>query len=318
MTKVWVITRYLTDIEADNLDIGNLTQEKQSSIFEAIKVRDGFRKIGIHVKIVSMDEIGKLPDISYIPRNKLPDIIVVRCMIHSQKEIMILNKFCSSGITVMNNPTAQSLCTFKSYQYNKLLNSKIPIPNTISILLFSTHNEIENTIEKGGLKYPLVVKSNCGSRADTVFKCHNLDDILESLEKIHAIYPHSRIAILQEWIDHRSNGIISVLTLGENIIGAQQRTANREIDFFISNYRKDCNRCIYDVTDELRKITLSAIKCIGNIEMSRLDIFHDGEKYLIGEVNSPGSFLSYDLFMGMDCGLMTAKYVMKKYERDNL
>ena len=65
-------------------------------------------------------------------------------------------------------------------------------------------------------------------------------------------------------------------------------------------------------------MVFSSIKAIGDIEMSRFDILHDGQKYLICEINSPGAFTSYDNFMDMDCGLMIAKYILEKYERDNL
>lgn len=315
--KVWIVARYLTDDEANTLNIDDLTQERQSSIFETLKVKAGFIKNGIDVKIVNMKELGNPTYVSGISRDKLPDIIVIRCMLYKNRELMILNMLQERGVMIVNNPKAISFCVFKSSQYEKLLREKIPTPMTTSVLLYSTPDEILSTIKKSGLKFPLVVKSNCGSRADTVFKCFNVDDILESFEKINTAYPYSTIALLQEWISHKSKGVISVLTLGDTIIGAQQRTPNKEIDFFISNYRKDSNRQVYKVDSELHDITMAAVKCIGNIEMSRLDIFHDGDRYLVGEVNSPGSFISYDLFMGMDCGLMTAEYILKKYRENN-
>ena len=311
--QIWLITRDLTSKIADSLDVNNLKDEKESNYFEAIKIRNGFQKIGIEIKIFTMDELRDL-FLKDIPQNIKPHVMIIRCMMHNRLEIEMLNMLHNSGIIIVNNPISQLLCQDKSLQYKRLKNFGIPIPTTVIIPAYSTLSEINSIIKNKNLSFPLVVKPNGGSRASTVFKCYDISEILECIEKINILYPKSKLVILQQWIDHRSKGVISVLTLGENIIGAQQRTANREIDFFISNYRKDCNRCIYDVTDELIKITLSAVKCIGNIEMSRLDIFHDGEKYLIGEVNSPGSFISYDLFMDMDCGLMIAKYILEKYK----
>jgi glutathione synthase/RimK-type ligase-like ATP-grasp enzyme len=317
MISAWVVTRYLNDENANELDINNLIQEKQSSIFEALKVKTGLLKMNICAKIVSMTELGSSLYVSTIPIKNLPNIIIVRCMIYSYKEIEILNLYQTRGVMVINNPQSLVFCVFKHKQYEKLWESNIPIPITTSIFLDSSSDQIEDAMKIAKLKFPIVVKSNCGSRADSVFKCFTIDDIFESLYKIYKLYPYSRIAILQEWIDHRTKGILSVLTLGKEIIGIQQRIPKEETDFFISNHRQNSIRTEYKLDKELHDITLDALECMNNIEMSRLDIFHNGKHYLIGEVNSPGSFISYDLFMNMDCGLLTAKYTLEKYKKDN-
>ena len=311
MISAWVVTRYLNDENANELDINNLIQEKQSSIFEALKVKTGLLKIDVCAKIVSMAELGSNLYVPTIPIKDLPNIIIVRCMIYSYKEIEILKLYQARGVMVINNPQSLVFCAFKHKQYDKLFSSGIPIPMTTSILLHSTSDEIEESMRNAKLKFPIVVKSNCGSRADTVFKCNDIDEVFDSLYKIYKLYPYSKIALLQEWIDHRTKGVLSVLTLGKKIIGIQQRIPKEETDFFISNHRQSSIRTEYKLDKELHDITLDTLECMNNIEMSRLDIFHNGKQYLVGEVNSPGSFISYDLFMNMDCGLMTAKYALK-------
>lgn len=317
MTNVWIVTRNLTDEMADKLDITNLTAENDNNFFEAIKIKIGFKKIGINAKIVTMGELGSELVIAKTPKNKLPDIVVIRCMLHHMGEVNTINALCNHNIIVMNNPKSQTLCIDKWGQYRQLKAFGVSIPTTTAVPIYATSEEINTAIIREKLSFPIVVKSNCGSRSDTVFKCNSVDEILECAQKINIIYPFSKIMILQEWINHNPKGVISVLTLGDKIVAAQQRTANKKIDFFISNYRKDCNRCAYEITNKLRRLVLEAIKVIGNIEMSRLDVLYDGQNYLICEINSPGAFTAFNNFMGIDCGLMIAEYALERYKKDN-
>ena len=314
--QIWLITRDLTSKIADSLDINNLKDEKENNYFEAIKIRNGFQKIGIEIKIFTMDELRDL-FLKDIPQNIKPHVMIIRCMMHNRLEIEMFNILHNSGIIIVNNPMSLLLCHDKSLQYKRLKDFGISIPTT-TISAYSTSIEINNIIKNKNLSFPLVVKPNGGSRANAIFKCYDINEILECIEKINISYPKSKLVILQQWIDHRSKGVISVLTLGHNEMIAQQRIPNEEVDFFISNLRKNTIRSNYFISDELRKLVFSSIKAIGDIEMSRFDILHDGQKYLICEINSPGAFTSYDNFMDMDCGLMIAKYILEKYERDNL
>ena len=316
MVRAWIITRNLTEAESNELDPNNFKAEKDNNVYEAIKVKYGFKKLGIECKIIRFSDLKSENFISTMVQNDIPDIVIIRCMLWNEKEIFILNALSNYGTIIINNPRSQFLCIDKWIQYKELMQAGISVPKTGITPLYSTKEDVLSSMRSNGLNFPIVIKSICGSRADTVFKCYNTDHVLISIAKILKLYPKSKFAILQEWIDHRSKGVISVLTFGDQLYG-QQRVANKEMDFFISNLRTNCNRNVYEITPELRDLVISTLPIMGKIDLSRFDILHDGKKYLICEVNSPGAFTGYDLTMGMDCGLMIAEYALEKYKIDN-
>jgi len=317
VTKAWVITRKLTEEQSNNLDISDLKAEKDSNFYEAIKIKQGFIQLGVECKIVRLDDLKTENYISRMKRNEIPNIVVVRCMLWDPVEISILNALSNHGTIVLNNTRSQLLCINKWIQYKELLRAGIPIPKSGLTSLYVTKDDVHSSMQTIGLEFPIIVKSICGSRADSVYKCHDIDQVMESFIKINEIYPKTKFAMLQEWIDHRSKGVISVLTFGNNSLYAQQRTANEEMDFFISNLRANCNRNAYEITSEIKELVTRTIPVIGKIELSRFDILHDGKNYLICEVNSPGSFTGYDNSMGLNCGLMVAEYALERYQKDN-
>jgi glutathione synthase/RimK-type ligase-like ATP-grasp enzyme len=319
MVRAWIITRNLSEDDSNLLDSTEFKSEKDNNVYEAIKVKHGFKKLGIDCKLIKLSELKSDVFISRMVRDDIPDIVVVRCMLWTTEEVNMLTALSNRGIIVLNNSRSQILCMNKWFQYKELNRAGVAIPKTgVTPLLYSTE-EILSSMQSNNLIFPIVVKSIRGSRADSVFKCNNVEQVIESIIKINKIYPQTKYAILQEWIDHRAKdakGVISVLTFGDKFY-CQQRRPNREMDFFISNPRANCDRNEYEITTGLKELVTKTIPVMGNIELSRFDVLHDGQKYLICEVNSPGAFTGYDLTMDMDCGLMVAEYALEKYKIDN-
>jgi len=316
MVRAWVITRNLSENDSNLLNSTEFKSEKDNNVYEAIKVKQGFKQLGVDCKLIKLSELKSDVFISRMMRDDIPNIVVVRCMLWTMEEVNMLTALSNRGIIVLNNSRSQILCMNKWFQYKELMRAGIAIPKTEIASLYSTEEEILSSMRSNNLKFPIVVKSICGSRADSVFKCNNIEQVIESITKIIEIYPQTKYAMLQEWIDHRAKdakGVISVLTFGDKFY-CQQRRPNREMDFFISNPRANCDRNAYEITTGLKDLVTKTIPIMGNIELSRFDVLHDGQKYLICEVNSPGAFTGYDLTMNMDCGLMVAEYALAKHK----
>lgn len=313
MIKVWILSRVISDEDVDSIDINNLKKTTDDNYYEAIKLRDAFKKLDIDVKIIKIQKIDK----SIILNNELPDIIIMRCMVHNMDELNFIDFLCRKNIIVINNMISQMVSLDKFRHYKILEKNNIPIPNTASVKIYATEEEIIKALERKKISFPIVVKPNGGSRGEGVFKCHNISDIFDCIEKIYTLYPKSKILILQQWIDHRIKGVISAYAIGGKLIAAQLRIANREMDFLLSNYREDTNRFPYEINNELRKIVEDSCKAIGDIEMTKIDILYDGQKYLICEINSPGGFIGFDIFSNLDCGMMIAEYALERYKKDN-
>lgn len=313
MIKAWILSRVLSDEDVDFIDINSFKKTTDDNYYEAIKLRAAFKKLGIDVKIVKIKNL----DNSIISNTELPNIIIMRCMIHNMDELNFVGFLEQKNITVINNMMSQMVSLDKWHHYKILEKNNIPIPNTTSIKLYASEKEIIDAMNNKKLSFPIVVKPNGGSRGDGVSKCHNISDLIDCIGKIHMMYPKSKTVILQQWIDHRAKGVISVFAVGGKLISAQLKVANRDMDFLISNYREDTNKSQYEITEELRKLVEDSCKAIGGIEMTRMDILHDGQKYLICEINSPGGFIGFDKPDGLDCGLLIAEYALEKYKKDN-
>lgn len=313
MVKAWILSRVLSDEDVDSINITSLKKPTDDNYYEAIKLRAGFKKLGIDVKIIKVKNIDDSILLNVTP----PNIIVMRCMIHNMTELNFIDVLCQKNITVINNMMSQMVSFDKWFHYKTLENNNIPTPSTTFVKSYAYEKEIIEAIKRKKLSFPIVVKSNCGSRGSGVFKCHDINEVMDCIEKINIIYPKSKTVILQQWIDHRSKGIISVLAIGGKLIAAQLKVANRDMDFLISNYNEDINRSPYAITEELRKLVEDSCKAIGGIEMTRMDILYDGQKYLICEINSPGGFSAFDKPpANLDCGLMIAEYALEKYNKD--
>lgn len=313
MIKAWILSRVLSDEDVDLLDINSFKKTTDDNYYEAIKLRAAFKRLGVNVKIVKIKNL----DNSIISNTELPNIIIMRCMIHNMDELNFVGFLEQKNITVINNMMSQMVSLDKWRHYKILEKNNIPIPNTTSIKLYASEKEIIDAMNNKKLSFPIVVKPNGGSRGDGVFKCHNISDLIDCNEKIHMMYPKSKTVILQQWIDHRAKGVISIFAVGGKLISAQLKVANRDMDFLISNYREDTNKSQYEITEKLRKLVEDSCKAIGGIEMTRMDILHDGQKYLICEINSPGGFIGFDKPDGLDCGLLIAEYALEKYKKDN-
>ena len=313
MVKAWILSRVLSDEDVDSIDINNLKKTTDDNYYEAIKLRAAFKKLNVDVKIVKIQKI----DESIILNKELPNIIIMRCMVHNMDELNFIDVLCRKNITVINNMMSQMVSLDKWRHYKILENNNISIPATTAIKIYATEKEIIKAMDSKKISFPIVVKPNGGSRGNGVFKCNNINDIFDCIEKNYTLYPKSKILILQQWIDHRIKGVLSAYAIGGKLIAAQLRIANREMDFLVSNYREDTNRFTYEITDELRKIVEDSCKAIGGIEMTKMDILHDGQKYLVCEINSPGGFIGFDNFFNLDCGMMIAEYALEKYKKDN-
>jgi glutathione synthase/RimK-type ligase-like ATP-grasp enzyme len=307
MSKIWILTRNLDEKQAE--DICNKGQKNcLLENYTPTSIRMGFKELGIDVKTVKLRDINTF--------GTIPDMAIDCYPPWSKTETEKLFWLESQGVVVLNKPKYHSKYHNKWYQARQLINSNVNIPNTIEIPFPPTIEKL-NDIDRL-IGYPIVVKPTISGFGIMVTKCHTEDEVFDACLKIFGVkksqlgFTPSSSIIAQKWIDHKFIGIIRIFVIGYKAIAAQQRKANSEMDFFISNDRPCSIRNQFEITKELSDLCESACRSL-NLDFALLDVLHDGKTFSICEVNTMGNFKAIDdANPKINCGLEIAKYSLTK------
>ena len=318
MHDVWLITRSLTGEIASNLNLEQIIKDTNSEIhispnhrkevyYEAYVIKKELDELKITSRYVSYEEFANLN----LSSMKLPKI-AIDCYHTFDLNLHIKNLISlkNHGILVVNDPLTHKICGDKWAQYELLMANQISIPKTIHIQLPITDENIE--MVKKEIGFPLVVKPTNGVRGRGVSKCHNEDDLwFECLSMRKLIIP-PKTAIAQKWIDHENKGTIRVYMIGGIIVASMQRKSNIKIDFFKSNIKQNSIRMPYEIDINLYNICERVYHAFNKIDLCSIDILHDGDNYMIVDINSPGSSFGMDMALNMNIGHLIAKYIASK------
>jgi len=306
MSKIWILTRNLDEKQAEdicNKGLKNCLLEN----YTPTSIRMGFKELGIDVKTVKLSDVSNFKDMPTMAIDCYPPWSKIET-----EKLFWLEK---QGVMVLNKPKYHSRYHNKWYQAKQLIKSNVTMPYTLEIS-FPPSIEKINDIEKL-IGYPVVVKPTTSGFGIMVFKCHTEDEVFDACLKIFNTKPQlgftpSSSLIVQKWIDHRFIGIIRIFVIGYKAIMAQQRRPTCETDFFVSNKGLHSIRNSFEITKELSSLCELACRNL-NLDFGVIDILHDGDKFLVCEVNPMGNFKSInDDNPTINCGLEIAKYSLFK------
>ena len=156
--------------------------------------------------------------------------------------------------------------------------SRFGIKTPVTLYVKSTNN-IDFLIEKAG-GIPLIIKYNSGSQGAGVML---METRKSAVSTIQGLIKNKADFIVQEFIESRNQDIRAIV-LGDKVIAAYRRTANR--GDFRSNLSLGGTGELIQLTAEDQIICIKASKAIG-LEVSGVDLIKDtkGITYL-GEINS--------------------------------
>jgi RimK family alpha-L-glutamate ligase len=326
----WVLNRISTDTEEHLIDRNNLSGEVVGGQYENIKIVDALRNMGVDVKLI------RLKDFNIDTITEIPDLVFVRST--SYLDIPKLKVLESKGPVMLNPISCHVKCSNKWTHLELLSQAGIRIPTT-DLITFSpekgkkwdwqngtmyqadlTSDDIPQSqsdnikeIELSGKKlgWPLIIKPLWGTGGELVQLCHNVNDFINNAKKIMTRY-NTPMVLAQEFINHKTKGVISAWMLGKEIYTAQLRTSKSDTDLFISNHSKDSFRITYDVTPELANLCRKTAEVL-DAEITKMDILYDEKGYMICEVNAPGAFTGVDSVLGCDYGKIIAEYGIKRF-----
>lgn len=220
------------------------------------------------------------------------------------KDLLLASFFEKNGVRLFNSKKIIEICDDKAKTHIEFLNSNIKMPKTIfSPLIFNNKfypsDKYILTIEKH-LKYPLVMKNNCGSFGNEVYLINNRNELIEKLDSLKTI-PHLFQELIQE-----SNGIdLRVHVVGNKILGAIKRISKYD---FRANLTLNSSGEIYILNEKEEKFIKEIIRILP-VDFAGIDLLLSKDGPLLCEINSNAHYLNFSEITGIDVSSEIFKHI---------
>lgn len=249
----------------------------------------------------SFDSYGKAQLNSTINLSN-PDFIIFW-----DKDIYLARHLELMGYTLFNSREAIELCDNKSLMHLKLANLNIRIPKTIvGPFVFQQQNLNEDYIDFifSHLGNKVIIKESYGSFGMQVYLVNNKNEFKDKVMQLQ-----NRSFIVQEFIETSFGRDIRVNIIGDEIVGAMQRTSSAD---FRTNITLGGIGKFIDLSDEQKEMALKAHKAL-NLDFSGIDLlFGTNDEPILCEVNSNVNFLSFEEISNIDFGDKLIDYVITR------
>jgi len=207
-------------------------------------------------------------------------VVIIRgSVIHDQSISSFLTYLESKGVFVINSKDAIALCANKYNTTVKLKIGGVPVPRTS---LINNIREVDESLEKIGGQFPVILKTLRGSAGIGVSKIDSKESLIGVLQ---SLWKHRAQLLIQEFLDCAFD--VRTIVLDGQIISVMKR--NKIDGDFRSNFSLGGNVEPYNLCEEEKRIILDSAKLCGAFFCGVDHMVVNGKPYII-EVNvSPGS-----------------------------
>jgi len=202
----------------------------------------------------------------------------------------------------MNRPTAIQNAANKFFSFFLFKLAHLPIPQTV---ITSELKVAMKTIEKFGI---VVVKPIFGSQGKGILKLESSQQESELASKLTALLKERGVLYLQEFVLSPGRDI-RVFVVGEEALGAIYRVPRS--GSFVSNLSQGATPLKCELTEEMRKLAISATKAVG-ADFAGVDLIEGEEGLCLLEVNATPSGKGIKLACGID---VTERIIDLLFER---
>jgi len=257
-----------------------------------------------NVKLVMIDDRKLKFDLS---ENKFDFDIVIERSINHSRALHALRLFESAGVKCVNSFEVASVCGDKLLTSAALKDNNIPQPKVK--IAFTEASALEAIEELG---YPVVLKPAVGSWGRLLSKINDRDAAESILEHktVLGTYHHS-IFYIQEYINKKEGRDIRSFVVGNKCIAAIYRNSPH----WITNTAKGGEATKCEVTKTIAELSVAAAKAVGG-GIVAIDLFEDGEKLLVNEVNYTMEFKNSITTTGVNIPEKVVDYVLKVAEEN--
>jgi len=235
---------------------------------------------------------------------KLPDVVIPRMgAITTTFALAVIRQFERLGVRVLNGGDAIERAKDKLHALQILTSEHLPIPKTMLVKF-----PLDLELVKREFSFPIVLKTVSGSQGKGVMLCENeddLDDIFGILEK------NDTSLILQEFMGESRGRDIRVFVVGNRVIGAMLRTAQKG---FKANVSRGGAAESFPLTPEIERIALDSARSLG-LDIAGVDLLFCKKGFRICEVNSSPGFKGFEPATGANIPEAIFEYALQEKEK---
>lgn len=207
-------------------------------------------------------------------------------------DLAVIRHLEKMNVFVVNSSQSIEIARDKFHTLQILSANKIPIPKTILAKLPLNMEFIENYFS-----YPLIIKTLSGSQGKGVFLCENRNQLEDFINFIEISKDAKVNIIIQEFVKSTKGRDIRVFVVGGRVLGAMLRIAKE--GSIKTNFSAGGEVAPFNLNSEIEWLAVESTKIIG-LDIAGVDIFFDGETYLVNEVNSSPGFKGFEKATGIN------------------
>lgn len=277
-----------------------LAKKENFENYENQKFKEVAEEEGIEFEFVSNEDIdilvtkeGKKSIIYKGDYVDLPDCLIPRRGASTKYfDLAVIRQLERMGVFVANSSQSIEIAKDKLQTLQILAGNKIPIPKTILAKLPLNIDFIEKYFT-----YPLILKTLQGSEGKGVFLCENRNQLEDLVDFIEASKSTDTNFIIQEFVKSSKGKDIRVFVVGGRALGAILRIAKE--GKIKANVSAGGEVEPFELNPEVEWLAVESARIIG-LDIAGVDIFFNGDTYLVNEVNSSPGFKGFTKATGIN------------------
>lgn len=267
----------------------DLPGTRQNEIFELNRIRQVADQCGIHLEVISPEQIDLVVtrddrrsvlldghDVS------LPEFLLPRMGAGTTYfALAVIRHLERLGVQTFNSSQSIETVRDKLFTHQILAESNLPVAKTMLAKFPVDTDSVEQH-----LGFPVIVKTVSGSQGTGVFLCENRTHFEDLMQLVEATRSSTNI-ILQQFISTSHGQDLRVLVIGGKAVACMKRTSTD--GSFKANFSRGGKVESYELTPEIEWLSSEAARLLG-LDIAGIDLLFDGEHFKICEANSSPGF----------------------------
>lgn len=280
--------------------------QNEAKQYQYGRIIEEFTRLGILIDKLKVDEV-----IFEIQNSKANlDVNNYDFCIQLVKDKYINKILEKDNIRCFNTYTAIENCDDKMMTYTILENNNIKMPSTISGIMntgiekidnFASSKQLKDYVEKN-LGYPFIVKKSNSKGGRDIYRINNRNELEDICNKLNGSQ-----YLFQQFIADNSGKDIRVPVIGGNVVGSFMRINEND---FRSNITLGGTAIPYEISNDYKEVAEKVAKIL-NLDYCSVDFFVSNDKEpLICEVNPDPALKSIEKLLDKNVAKIFAEHIV--------
>lgn len=280
--------------------------QNEAKQYQYGRIIEEFTRLGISIDKLKVDEV-----IFEIQNSKANlDVNNYDFCIQLVKDKYINKILEKDNIRCFNTYTAIENCDDKMMTYTILENNNIKAPSTISGIMntgiekidnFACSKQLKDYVEKD-LGYPFIVKKSNSKGGRDIYKINNRNELEDICNKLNGSE-----YLFQQFIADNSGKDIRVPVIGGNVVGSFMRINEND---FRSNITLGGTAIPYEISNDYKEVAEKVAKIL-KLDYCSVDFFVSNDKEpIICEVNPDPALKSIEKLLDKNVAKIFAEHIV--------